>query len=166
VEFSVLVEIPKGSRNKYELDHRTGRLRLDRALHSAVHYPTDYGFIEDTLSADGDPLDALVLIEEPTFPGCIVDARPVGAFLMSDEKGGDEKILCIPLGDPTWRHVNELDEVAPHLLKEIEHFFQIYKALEDKPTVTFGWRDRLAAEELVSRAQVAYRPLPADRETR
>ena len=156
MEFTVLVEIPKGSRNKYEIDHETGRMRLDRALHSAVHYPTDYGYIVDTLSEDGDPLDALVLIEEPTFPGCLVEARPVGAFLMSDEKGGDEKILCIPLGDPTWRHVTELDQVAPHRLEEIEHFFQIYKQLEHKETVTFGWRDRPVAEELVSKAQAAY----------
>ncbi len=152
MEFRVLVEIPKGSRNKYELDHESGRLRLDRALHSAVHYPTDYGFIEDTLSDDGDPLDALVLIEEPTFPGCLLDARPIGALLMSDEKGGDEKILCIPLGDPTWRWVNELTDVPAHRLKEIENFFQIYKQLEDKPTVTFGWRDRAVAEAIVAKA--------------
>ena len=156
MEFRVLVEIPKGSRNKYELDHDSGRLRLDRALHSAVHYPTDYGFIENTLSDDGDPLDALVLIEEPTFPGCLVDARPVGAFLMSDEKGGDEKILCIPLGDPTWQHVEDLDDVPPHRLEEIENFFQIYKQLEDKPTVTFGWRVRAVAEDLVTKALAAY----------
>jgi inorganic pyrophosphatase len=152
VEVRVFVEIAKGSRNKYELDESSGRIRLDRALHSAVHYPTDYGFIERTISDDGDPLDALVLIEEPTFPGCLVDARPVGAFLMSDEKGGDEKILCIPLGDPTWQHIQELDDVPPHLLREIENFFQIYKQLEDKPTVTIGWRDRATAEELVTRA--------------
>jgi inorganic pyrophosphatase len=152
VEVRVLVEIPKGSRNKYELDHASGRLRLDRALHSAVHYPTDYGFIENTLSDDGDPLDALILIEEPTFPGCLVDARPVGAFLMSDEKGGDEKILCIPLGDPTWNHVDELTDVPDHRLREIENFFQIYKQLEGKPTVTFGWRDRGIAEGIVTKA--------------
>lgn len=152
MQVRVLVEIPKGSRNKYELDHESGRLRLDRALHSAVHYPTDYGFIENTMSDDGDPLDALILIEEPTFPGCLVDVRPVGAFLMSDEKGGDEKILCIPLGDPTWNHVTELDQVASHRLAEIENFFQIYKQLEGKETVTFGWRDRSVAEELVTRA--------------
>jgi inorganic pyrophosphatase len=152
VEFTVVVEIPKGSRNKYEMDHATGRLRLDRALHSAVHYPTDYGFIENTLSDDGDPLDALVLLEEPTFPGCEVDVRPVGAFLMSDEKGGDEKILCVPLADPTWNHIVELDEVPPHLLKQIEHFFQIYKELEEKPTATFGWRDREVAEGIVRKA--------------
>jgi len=156
VEFRVLVEIPKGSRNKYELDHDSGRLRLDRALHSAVHYPTDYGFIEDTISDDGDPLDALVMIEEPTFPGCLVDARPVGAFLMSDEKGGDEKILCIPLGDPTWQHIRELDDVPPHLLREIENFFQIYKQLEGKETVTIGWRDRGVAEELLDKARAEY----------
>jgi inorganic pyrophosphatase len=155
VQFTVVVEIPKGSRNKYEMDHATGRLRLDRALHSAVHYPTDYGYIEHTLSDDGDPLDALVLLEEPTFPGCEVDARPIGAFLMSDEKGSDEKILCVPLGDPTWNHINELDEVPPHLLKQIEHFFQIYKELESKPTATFGWRDRAVAEDLVRKALAA-----------
>lgn len=157
MDVRVLIEIPKGSRNKYELDPDTGRLRLDRALHSAVHYPADYGFIEDTRSDDGDPLDALVLIEEPTFPGCLVDARAVGAFLMSDEKGGDEKILCIPLGDPTWSHVHELDDVPPHRLKEIENFFQIYKQLEGKPTVTFGWRDRAVAEDLLAKARRAHR---------
>jgi inorganic pyrophosphatase len=157
VEFSVLVEIPKGSRNKYEMDHETGRIRLDRTLHSAVHYPADYGFIDNTLGEDGDPLDALVLLEEPTFSGCIVDARPVGAFIMSDEKGGDAKILCIPLGDPTWSHVHDLSDVPPHLLREIEHFFQIYKQLEDKPEpVTSGWRDRAAAEELVLKAFAAF----------
>jgi inorganic pyrophosphatase len=156
VEFRVLVEIPKGSKNKYELDPDTGRLRLDRVLYSAVHYPTDYGFIENTISEDGDPLDALVLIEEATFPGCLVDVRAVGAFLMSDEKGGDEKILCVALGDPTWRHVSELEDVPPHRLDEIENFFQIYKQLEKKETVTIGWRDRSVAEELVMKAFAAF----------
>ncbi len=152
MEFTVVVEIPKGSRNKYELDHETGRITLDRVLHSAVHYPTDYGFIESSLGGDGDPLDALVLIEEPTVPGCLIVARPVGVFIMSDEKGDDEKILCVPVADPTWNHIDELEQVPPHRLREIEHFFQVYKDLEDKTTVTLGWRDRMEAERIVTEA--------------
>jgi inorganic pyrophosphatase len=152
VDVNVVVEIPKGSRNKYELDHGSGRIRLDRVLYSSVHYPADYGFIEDTLAGDGDPLDALVLLEEPTFPGCLITCRPIGVFLMHDEKGEDEKILCVPPADPTWNHVTELEELPPHLLREIEHFFQTYKHLEGKPTATFGWEGRLRAEDFVRAA--------------
>jgi inorganic pyrophosphatase len=158
VDITVVVEIPKGSRNKYEMDHHTGRIKLDRVLYSSVHYPADYGFIEHTLGGDGDPLDALVLIAEPTFPGCLIDCRPIGVFLMHDEKGDDEKVLCVPPADPTWNHVNELSEVSPHLLLEIEHFFQTYKHLEGKPTATFGWQDRVFAEEVVTRALARYGP--------
>jgi len=152
VDVNVVVEIPKGSRNKYELDHDTGRIKLDRVLYSSVHYPADYGFIEHTLAGDGDPLDALVLLEEPTFPGCLIACRPIGVFLMHDEKGEDEKILCVPPADPTWNHINELAELPPHLLREIEHFFQTYKHLEGKPTATFGWQDRETAEGYVRAA--------------
>ncbi len=108
-------------------------------LFSSVHYPSDYGFIVDTLARDGDPLDALVLVWEPTFPGCIIEARPVGLFRMTDEKGPDEKILCVPLFDPLWSHIKQLSDVPPHLLKEIEHFFAIYKELERKKTGVEGW---------------------------
>jgi inorganic pyrophosphatase len=156
MEITVVVEIPKGSRNKYEMDHHTGRLRLDRVLHSAVHYPADYGFVDHTLGGDGDPLDALVLLEEPLIAGCEVVVDPIGVFLMQDEKGEDEKILCVPVADPVWNHITELDQVPPHRLREIEHFFQVYKQLEDKPIETSGWRDRSTAERIVSDALERY----------
>jgi inorganic pyrophosphatase len=114
---SVMIEIPKGSRNKYELDKTTGRLKFDRMLFSAVHYPSDYGFIQDTLAEDGDPLDALVLVWEPTFPGCLIDARPIGLFKMWDEKGRDEKILCVPVSDPMWSHSKRPHDAPRHLLR-------------------------------------------------
>lgn len=139
---NVMVEIPKGSRNKYEFDKVRQQIKLDRMLFSSVHYPCDYGYIEDTLSLDGDPLDALVLLWEPTFPGCLIEARPIGMFMMKDEKGPDEKILCVPVGDPLWNHVKELDEIPPHLLKEIEHFFASYKTLEEKDVTVEGWKDK------------------------
>jgi inorganic pyrophosphatase len=152
---NVVVEIPKGSRNKYEIDHESGRIKLDRVLYSSVHYPADYGFIERTMGGDGDPLDALVLLEEPTFPGCLISCTPVGVFLMHDEKGDDEKVLCIPPADPTRKHISELEELPPHLLLEIEHFFQTYKHLEGKPTATFGWKNREHAEAVVRAAMQA-----------
>lgn len=137
---SVMVEVPKGSRNKYEYDKIRRRITLDRMLFSSVHYPCDYGFVEDSLALDGDALDALVLLWEPTFPGCIIESKPLGMFIMSDEKGPDEKILCVPVADPLWNHIVELSEVPPHLLKEIEHFFSIYKKLEHKDVEVDGWR--------------------------
>ena len=130
----VMIEIPKGSRNKYEYDKKKKVFRFDRMLFSSVHYPSDYGFIPDTLAGDGDPLDALVLVWEPTFPGCLIEERPVGLFKMWDEKGPDEKILCVPISDPLWNYIASLSDVPPHLLKEIEHFFSIYKDLEEKKT--------------------------------
>lgn len=142
---TVMVEIPKGSRNKYEYDKDKKVFRFDRMLFSAVHYPSDYGFILDTLAQDGDPLDALVLVWEPTFPGCIIEAKPVGLFRMWDEKGPDEKILCVPMMDPFWNPIKKLSDVPPHLLKEIEHFFSIYKELEEKKTGVEGWEDRESA---------------------
>ena len=135
----VLVEINKGSRNKYEYDKEHGMIRFDRMLFSAVHYPSDYGFILNTLAGDGDPLDALVLVWEPTFPGCLIEAKPVGLFKMWDEKGPDEKILCVPIADPMWNEIESLDQVPSHLLREIEHFFKIYKELEEKKTGVEGW---------------------------
>ncbi len=149
----VMVEIPKGSRNKYEYDHETGDIVFDRMLFSAVHYPSDYGFIEGTLARDGDALDALVLVYEPTFPGCVIEARPIGVFKMADEKGPDEKILCVPLTDPQWNHLHDLENVPPHLLKEIEHFFSVYKDLEMKRVDVDGWEDVDEAVEVIEDAR-------------
>jgi inorganic pyrophosphatase len=154
---TVMIEIPKGSRNKYEYDKEKRVLRFDRMLFSAVHYPSDYGFIPDTLAQDGDPLDALVLVWEPTFPGCLIEARPVGLFKMWDEKGPDEKILCVPVSDPLWNYIESLTDVPPHLLKEIAHFFAIYKDLEEKKTGVEGWEDRDAAVKAIRESEHRYR---------
>jgi inorganic pyrophosphatase len=141
----VVVEIPSGSRNKYEYDEKAGVLRLDRVLSSAVFYNFDYGYIEGTRADDGDHTDAMILLGEPTFPGCHVWARPVGGLRMQDEKGEDFKVLCVALGDSLWEHVDQLDQVSPHRLREIEHFFATYKLLEDKRVEVHGWADRDAA---------------------
>lgn len=154
---TVVVEIPKGSRNKYEYDFKRKMVKFDRMLFSAMHYPSDYGFIVDTLAQDGDPLDALVLVWEPTFPGCVIDAKPVGLFKMWDEKGPDEKILCVPILDPLWNYIENLSDVPPHLLKEIEHFFAVYKDLEEKKTGVEGWEDREAAIKIIKDAQARFR---------
>ena len=154
---NVMVEIPKGSQNKYEYDREKKRLKFDRMLFSAVHYPSDYGFILDTLAGDGDALDALVLVWEPTFPGCIIEAKPVGLFRMWDEKGPDEKILCVPVADPHWNYIGNLSDVPPHLLKEIEHFFAIYKELEAKKTGVEGWEDRESAVKIINESYQRYR---------
>jgi inorganic pyrophosphatase len=154
---SVMIEIPKGSRNKYEYDKEKKRLKFDRMLFSAVHYPSDYGFIQETLAMDGDALDALVLVWEPTFPGCIIDAKPVGLFKMWDEKGPDEKILCVPLYDPFWNYIESISDVPPHLLKEIEHFFSIYKELEEKKTGVEGWENRESAIRIIKESQQRYK---------
>ena len=154
----VFVEIPKGCRNKYEFDHDKGFLRLDRMLFSSMHYPADYGFIPDTLALDGDPLDALVLLWEPTFPGCVIRAKPICVFKMRDEKGLDEKILCVPIKDPEWNYLNDLSDVPPHLLKEIEHFFSVYKDLEKKKVVVEGWFDRGIALQIIQECTDRYQP--------
>ena len=139
----VVVEIPRGSRNKYEMDHETGIIRLDRRLFSATVYPADYGFVNNTLGEDGDPLDALVILEEPTFPGCWITARPVGVFWMEDDKGPDAKIICVPADDPRWGHIVDIGELPEHLTDEIEHFFDVYKMLEaDKCSNTRGYEGR------------------------
>jgi inorganic pyrophosphatase len=156
---NVMVEIPKGSRNKYEYDTKRKIIKFDRMLFSAMHYPSDYGFITDTLAEDGDPLDALVLVWEPTFPGCMIEARPVGLFRMRDEKGPDAKILCIPLGDPMWNYIKTLDDVPPHLLKEIEHFFKVYKDLEEKKTGIEGWEGLDSALKDIKEAQERFKKL-------
>src|SRR5258707_137820 len=129
MEFDVLIEIPRGSRNKYEVDHASGLIRLDRTLFTATQYPADYGFVPDTLGEDGDPLDALVLVPEPTFPGCLIRSRPIGMFRMRDEKGGDDKILCVPAGDPRQDLMRELDDVSEFYRLEIHPFFTLFKEL-------------------------------------
>jgi inorganic pyrophosphatase len=147
VQFDVVIEIPKGQRNKYELDHETGRIRLDRMLFTATRYPSDYGFIEDTLADDGDPLDALVLLEEPTFPGCLIRCRTIGMFRMRDENGADDKVLCVVATDPRVASLTDITGVPEFELLEIKHFFEVYKALEPgKEVEVFGWVDRAAAE--------------------
>lgn len=153
----VMIEIQKGCRNKYEYDKKRKVIKFDRMLFSSVHYPSDYGFIPKTLARDGDPLDALVLLWEPTFPGCFIETKPIGLFKMWDEKGPDEKILCVPIHDPLWNHLESLKDVPPHLLKEIEHFFSIYKDLEQKKTGVEGWEDRDSAIEVIKESRRRYK---------
>ena len=136
------VEIPKGSRNKYEYDHERDCIVLDRFLFSSMVYPTDYGFIPDTLGLDGDPLDAMVCVSEPTFPGCTIDVKPIALFRMEDDKGVDDKVLCVPLQDPAWNHLEELDDLPDQLRQEIAHFFSVYKDLEQKKVKVDGWYGR------------------------
>jgi inorganic pyrophosphatase len=161
MEIEVVVEIPKGSRNKYEMDHDSGAVWLDRMLFTATQYPADYGFVPDTLAEDSDPLDAMVLLDEPTFPGCHIRARPVAVFWMRDEAGPDAKVLCVPVSDPRWSGVQDIDSLPEHLLDEIGHFFDVYKALEpDKGTETRGWEGRDAAEAAVLDARRRYAENP------
>jgi inorganic pyrophosphatase len=147
VEFEVVVEIPQGNRNKYEMDHETGRIRLDRMLFTSTRYPADYGFIEGTLGDDGDPLDALVLLQEPTFPGCVILCRAIGMYRMRDEKGGDDKVLCVPARDPRVEHMRDIHHVPEFDRLEIQHFFAVYKELEPGKSVEGAeWAGRTAAE--------------------
>lgn len=150
----VVIEIPRGSRNKYEVDHESGHIRLDRVLFSSVQYPTDYGFIPGTRAPDGDPLDVLV-VEEPTFPGCRMKVRPVGLLKMRDEKGEDEKVLAVPVADPRFEGIDRLEQLHPNWLREIENFFAVYKSLEGgKESWVDGWRDAEEAREVLRRYQV------------
>ncbi|MDP2650796.1 MAG: inorganic diphosphatase [bacterium] len=150
---NVLVEIPRGSRNKYEFDKETGRIKLDRVLHSSVTYPADYGFIPDSLSADGDPLDVLVITRFPTFPGCVVEARPIAFIDMIDTKEGDEKIVAVPVGDPQFASWNELEDIPEALKNEINEFFKTYKNLEPGKFVEIqGWQGREEAEAMIKKA--------------
>jgi inorganic pyrophosphatase len=150
VDVEVVIEIPKGQRNKYEMDPETGRIRLDRMLFTSTRYPSDYGFIEDTLADDGDPLDALVLLEEPTFPGCLITCRVIGMFRMRDEEGLDDKVLCVPATDPRWQHLQDIHDVPEFDRLEIQHFFEVYKELEPGKSVAgAAWADRSAAEAQV-----------------
>ena len=154
----IIVEVPKGSRNKYEYNHETHRIELDRRLFSATTYPADYGFIDETLARDEDPLDALVLLDDPTFPGCVVRARPLGVLEMEDEKGPDEKIICVPVFDPVYAEVENLDGLKRPLLNEIEHFFDVYKMLEpNKKTTMSGYKGSDDAWAVIRDAQERYR---------
>ncbi len=147
MDFDVLVEIPKGSRNKYEVDHHTGRIRLDRTLFTATQYPADYGYIEGTLGQDGDPLDSLVLLSEPTFPGCLVLSRAIGMFRMTDEKGPDDKVICVPANDPRQAHLQDIGDLSIFERLEIQHFFEVYKDLEPGKSVEgANWVGRGDAE--------------------
>ncbi|WBT08420.1 inorganic diphosphatase [Corynebacterium sp. SCR221107] len=152
MSIEVTIEIPKGSRNKYEVDHETGKVYLDRYLFTPMAYPLDYGFIDHTLGEDGDPLDALVILPEPVFPGVVVKARPLGVFKMTDEAGGDDKLLCV-IDDVRWNHLNDIDDVSSFLKDEIEHFFVHYKDLEPNKEVTgSGWGDKAEAEKILAEA--------------
>ncbi len=143
--FVCVVEIPKGNRNKYEYDPELGGIKFDRLLMSAATYPTEYGYLRNTLAQDGDPLDALVCLTEPTFPGCLIPVKPLGMFVMADEKGPDDKIICVPLHDPYWNGLEALDDLPKLLRQEIEQFFSIYKQLEHKVVEVGGWCPRSAA---------------------
>ena len=162
MEFDVTIEIPKGSRNKYEVDHETGRIRLDRRLFTSTSYPADYGFVENTLGEDGDPLDALVILDEPTFPGCLIQCRTIGMFRMTDEAGGDDKLLCVPAHDPRVEHLRDIHHVSEFDRLEIQHFFEVYKDLEPGKSVEGAtWVGRDAAE---SEIHASYKRLSTYRE--
>jgi inorganic pyrophosphatase len=153
-----VIEIPRGSRNKYEYDAALGAIKLDRFISASVVYPTDYGFVPETLARDGDPLDVLVCVSEPTFPGCVVPALPVGLFRMADEKGPDDHVVCVPCHDPGWNTVRDLEDLPLQLRAEIGHFFEIYKDLDrDRYSEVKGWADRAAALETIDKARAAYR---------
>src|SRR5919112_1589188 len=151
------IEIPRGSRNKYEYDEATKTFRLDRVLYSSVHYPTDYGFIPDTLAEDGDHLDILVLVQEPTFPGCVIEARTLGGLDLRDEKGPDFKVLAVLVGDPRYAHVATLADVGEHWLREIETFFATYKLLEPKQTEVLGWHEVEETRQVIAQCREAFR---------
>ncbi|MDH6225760.1 inorganic pyrophosphatase [Streptomyces sp. MJP52] len=158
VEFDVTIEIPKGSRNKYEVDHETGRIRLDRRLFTSTMYPADYGFVENTLGEDGDPLDALVILEEPTFPGCLIRCRAIGMFRMTDEAGGDDKLLCVPASDPRVEHLRDIQNVSEFDRLEIQHFFEVYKDLEPGKSVEGAdWVGRAEAEAEIERSYTRFK---------
>jgi inorganic pyrophosphatase len=153
----MVVEIPRGSRNKYEVDERTGAVWLDRRLFTAMQYPADYGYLADTLAEDGDPLDALVLVDDPTFPGCHIQVRAVAVIWMTDEEGPDAKIVCVPAGDPRWSKVADVGDLPEHVVAEIEHFFGTYKELEPgKDSETRGFDGAAAAQRIIGEARARY----------
>jgi len=148
---NVVVEIPRGSTNKYEVDSKTGVIKLDRVLFSPLFYPFDYGYIPQTLYIDGDPLDALVILSHPTFPGCVVEAPPLGGLAVSDDKGKDEKLLCVATHDPRFANRHSLRDITEHTKKEIIHFFEVYKELEEKSVNVQGWHDAPIALTLIEK---------------
>lgn len=153
-----IVEIPKGSRNKYEYDAELGGIKFDRYLAASMMYPADYGYIPDTLALDGDPLDVLVCVSEPTFPGCIVPVKPIALFEMTDEKGVDDTVLCVPLNDPGWNSLQEIDDLPPMLRDEISHFFASYKDLDpDRESEVRGWASRAEALRAIGESRERYR---------
>jgi len=156
VTFDVLIEIPKGSRNKYEYDFALNKIRFDRTLFSSMMYPGDYGFVPDTLALDKDPLDVLVLGTEPTYPMVVMEVKPIGVFHMTDEKGPDEKIICVPVNDPVWNNKQDITDINPHRKKEIEHFFAVYKDLEEKKVDTGGWGNVNEAIEIYEQCVQRY----------
>jgi inorganic pyrophosphatase len=162
MEFDVVIEVPKGQRNKYEMDPETGRIRLDRTLFTATSYPTDYGFIEDTLALDGEPIDAMVLIDEPTFPGCVIRCRSIGMLCTADERGQDNKVLCVPAADTRQEHLRDIIHVAEFDKLEIQHFFEVYKELEPGKAVQgdIRWVGREATDAEITRARARARPEP------
>ncbi len=155
-EVNAVIEIPRGSSNKYEYDQQLGVFKLDRPLYSPLFYPFDYGWIPGTLSADGDPLDVLVIASHPTFCGCLVSCRPLGVLLMRDEKGADEKILARVVHDPRYHGVRRLSHVSEHILKEIEHFFDVYKTLEEKEVTILGWQDVETAQQIITHSRALH----------
>ena len=157
-----LIEIPKGSRNKYEFDEELGAIKLDRFLFSSVVYPTDYGFIPDTRGLDGDHLDAMVCVSEPTFPGCTIEAKPIALFKMEDDKGIDDKVLAVPLTDPGWNTVASLDDVGEQLQNEIAHFFTVYKQLENKKVEVDGWYSCDDALKVIAESRERFAESPDD----
>jgi inorganic pyrophosphatase len=147
------IEIPKGGRNKYEFDEGLGRVVLDRFLSSSTVYPTDYGYLIGHRGRDGDPLDVLVCVSEPTFPGCVIPVKPIALFKMHDEKGEDDKIISVPTSDPGWNHLEDLEDLPEQLRKEIPHFFSVYKDLDEKPVDIQGWRSRDEALDVIAEAR-------------
>ncbi len=155
---NVVIEIPRGSRNKYEYDWNLEVIMLDRVLHSSLFYPTDYGFVPETKADDGDNLDILVLVSQPTFPGCVVQARPIGIMDMEDEEGKDWKIIAVAHNDPYYKHVHTIAELNGHMKREIQHFFETYKQLEDgKRSTVLGWDNKEKALEIITTAHQEYR---------
>ncbi len=155
--FNCVIEIPKGSRNKYEWDPEREAIVLDRFLFTSVVYPTDYGFIPETLGRDGDPLDVMCCVSEPTFPGCVIDVKPIGLFRMEDDEGFDDKVLCVPLSDPAWNTLERLEDIPHQLREEITHFFSIYKELEQRTVKVDGWYPREEALEEIEASRARYR---------
>jgi inorganic pyrophosphatase len=161
----MIVEIPKGSANKYEYDGNLDMFRLDRVLYSPMHYPGDYGFIPGTLAGDGDPLDVICLVQDASFTGCLIEVRPVGILEMRDQREEDQKVLAVPKGDPRYDEIHTIDQVFPHVRREIEHFFQIYKELQGAKTTTQGWGGPKEARKAINECRATYLNAKAEAET-